>query len=113
AGSARLPEVANVLAKLFGQVQFVLSLFYVRPVDLLDVVMIEHRLHRLDSAEPPLHFVEQVALEHAGIAGSGVHIVLENVPSRENEIIEPGERNELLDFGRPAIGTLPQTDGSH
>src|SRR5208337_3232091 len=113
AGSARLPEVADVLAKLFGQIELVLSLLHVRAVDLLDVVVIEHSLHRRYGAEPPLYFVEQVALQHAGFAGSSVHVVLENIPASENEIIEPGEGDELLDFGSPAVGALPQTDSSH
>ena len=113
AGSARLPEVADVLAKLLGEVELVLSLLHVRPVDLLDVVMIEDGLHGLDGAEPAFDFVEQVTLEHAGIAGGGVHVVLENVPAGEHQIIEPGQRNEFLDFGRAAIGAFPQTDGPH
>ena len=93
------------------------SLFFpclhVRPVDLLDVVVIEHRLHGRDGAEPALHFVEEVAFEHASFAGGRVHVVFENIPAGEDQIVEPGERNELLDFGRPAVGALSQTDGSH
>ena len=67
----------------------------------------------MDGTEPPFHFVEQVALQHAGVAGSRVHVVFENVPAGEDQIIEPGERNEFLDLRRAAIGALAQTDGSH
>ena len=100
AGAARLLEVADVLAKLLGQVHLVLALFHVRSVDLLDVVVIEDGLHRSDGAEAAFHFVEQVALQHSGVAGGGVHVVFENVPAGEDQIVEAGEGNEILDLGR-------------
>src|ERR1019366_1462199 len=113
AGAARFLEVADVLAKLLGQVQFVLPLFHVRPVDLLDVLVIEYSLHWRDGTEPLLHFVEQVALEHARIAGSRVHVVFKNIPAGEDQIVESGERDKFVNFRRAAISALPQTDGSH
>src|SRR5258708_32484982 len=113
ARATRLLEVAYVLPKLLRQFQLVLPFLHVRPVDLLDVVVIEHGLHWLDGAEASLHFIEQIALQHTGVAGRRVHVVFENVPAGEDPIIQPGERNELLDFWRPAVGALSQTNGSH
>ena len=53
------------------------------------------------------------ALENASLLGGGVHIVLENVPAGEDQIVEPGQREELLDLGRAGVGALAQADGSH
>ena len=75
--------------------------------------MIEDGLQRLDGAEPALHFVEQIALQHAGVARGGVHVVLEDVPAGEDEVVQAGERKELFDLGRAAVGALAQADGAH
>ena len=53
-GAARLAEVANVLPQLFGEVELVLAFLHVRAVDLLDVVVIEDGLHRLDRSSAAL-----------------------------------------------------------
>src|ERR1035441_6320526 len=78
----------------------------VRPVDLLDVLVIEYSLHRGDGAETLLHFVEQVALEHARIAGSRVHVVFKNIPAGEDQIVESGERDKFVNFRRAAISAV-------
>src|SRR5579859_6753465 len=86
-------ESAHVGADLLGQVHLVLALLDVGPVDHLDVVVIEDGFLRLDGLEQRLYLVEQVALEHPGFAGGGVHVVFENVPASEYQVIEPGERD--------------------
>ena len=52
-------------------------------------------------------------VEHAGLAGRRVHVVFEDVPAGEDQVIEPGERNEVLDLGRAAVGALAEADGAH
>ena len=113
AGLAGFFEVADVLAELLGQVHLVLALLYVRPVDFLDVFVIEDGLHGSDGAEAAFDFVEQVALEDSGVAGGGVHVVFENIPAGEDQIVEAGKRDEVFNFGRAAVGALAETDGSH
>ena len=60
--------------------------------------MIENRLHGSDGAEASLDLVEKIAFEHAGITSGGVHVVFENIPAGEDEIVEAGERNEFFDL---------------
>src|SRR6185437_4430771 len=56
---------------------------------------------------------QQRRLEDAGGLRRGVAILVEDVPSAEHEIVEPGERHDLTDFRRTSVGALAQTDGSH
>ena len=112
-GAARLTEVANVLAQLLGEIELVLPFLDVRSVNLFDVVMIEHSFHRLDRTQAPLYLAEQVALEHARFRGGRVHIVFENVPPGEHQVVEAGEGNKFLNLGRPSFGPLPETDRAH
>ncbi len=112
-GLARFFEVADVLAKLLGQIHLVLALLDVGAVNFFDVVVIEDGLHGRDGAETAFHFVEEIALEDSGIAGGGVHVVFEDVPSGEDEIVEAGEWNEFVDLGRAPVGALAEADRTH
>ena len=112
-GAARLLEVADVLANLLGQLHLVLALLHVGAVELLDVVLVEDRLARLDRRQERLHLLQQRAIEHACLARCGVHVVFEDVPAGEDQVVELRQRNKVLDLGRAAVGALAQADGAH
>src|SRR5450759_3452499 len=46
-------------------------------------------------------------------AGGGVHVVFEDVPTGEDEIVQPGEWYEFVDLGKAAFGAFAQPDGAH
>ena len=52
-------------------------------------------------------------VEHARIRRRFVHVVFENVPAGEDQVVESGERDEFLDLGRAAVGALAQAHGAH
>ena len=108
-----LLELADVGAELLGKILLVLALLHVRAVEPLDVPLIEHRRHRLDGLELGLDLIEQRRLEHAGGARRLVGVLFENVPAAEDDVVEVGERNDLLDLRRAAFGALAETDGAH
>jgi hypothetical protein len=84
--SRELPDVGD---DLLGQVPLVLSLLHVRPVEALDVPLIEDRRPRPDLLELGPDAVEQRRLDDARRASRGVAVVLEDVPAAEHQIIEP------------------------
>ena len=112
-GAARLLEVADVVAQLLGEIHLGLALLHVGAVDLLHVVVIEDGGARLDRGEERLQLLEQAVVEHAGVRGGFVHVVFEDVPAGEDQVVEPGERNEFLHLGRAAVGALAEADGAH
>ena len=111
--SGGLFEIADILAKLLGEVHFVLAPLDVGTVDQLHVVVVENRFSRLDGFKERLDLVQQFLFEHAGFLGGGVHIVFENIPAGEDQIVKIGQRNKILDQGRAAVGALTQTNGGH
>ena len=106
-------ELADVVDELLGQILLVLALLDVRAVEPLDVLAIEHRRQRLDRRQLVLDLIEQLLLEHAGGLGRLVAVVLEDVPAAEDEVVETGERHELADGRRAALGALAEPDGAH
>ena len=112
-GAAGLLEVADVFAQLLDQFLLVLALLHVGAVELLDVVLVEDRLARLDRRQERLHLLQQRTLQHAGLAGCGVHVVFEDVPAGEDQVVQLGQRHKVLDLGRAAIGALAEANGAH
>ena len=112
-GTAGLLEVVDVLAKLLDQFHLVFALLHVGAVELLDVVLVEDGLARLDGRQERLHLFQQRALEHACLAGGGVHVVFEDVPAGEDQVVQTGQGNEFLDLGEAAFGALTEADGAH
>ena len=51
--------------------------------------------------------------QHARVARGGIHVVVKDVPSGKYEVVEPGERHELVEFRRTTLGAFAQADGSH
>ena len=83
------------------------------PAQPLDVALIEHRRHRLHRFHLAAHLVEQRRLEHSGGAGRRVGVFLEDVPAAEDDVVQPGEIDELVDLRRTVVGALAEADGAH
>ena len=108
-----LLEAAHVFDELFGEVLLVLALLDVRPVEPLDVAAVEDRGHRRDRFELGPDLLEQVLVEHAGMLRRFVGVVVEDVPRTEHDVVERGERHEVLDERRAAVRPLAETDRAH
>ena len=106
-------ERADVGDHLFGEVALVLALLDVGTLQPLDVALIEDRGHRADRLELAADLIELRCLEDAGRARGGVAVVFEDVPAAKDDVVEIGERDELLDLRRAAFGAFPETDGAH
>ena len=109
--SSRKP--ADVVAELLGEIALAGAGLHVRPVELLDVGLIEDGRPGLHRLELRAHLIEQPAPQHLGVAGGLVAVVLEDVPAAEDEVVERGERDEIPDQGRAPVGPLAETDRAH
>ena len=78
----------------------------------LHVVLVEDGLHRPNRFQRLANFFEQRFLQHLGVYRGLVGVVVENVPTAEDQVFDFGERNEILNLGRAAFRTLTQTDGA-
>ncbi len=86
-GSRGFSEVADVGTQLLGEIHFVLALFDVGPVNQLYVIVIEDSFAGLDGTEKRLDLIKQVAIKHSSLRGRGVHVIGENVPAGEDEVV--------------------------
>src|SRR4051812_42190294 len=87
-GAGAFLEVLDVGAKLLGQIHLRLAFFHVMAVELLHVMPVENCLARLHRLQEWLDLIEQILFKDAGLAGGGVHVVLEDVPSGEDQIAQ-------------------------
>ena len=78
-----LHEPADVLAERLAELALVRRLLHVRPVEAAHVLGREHRRHRLHRLERLPEPVDEVLLEHVGVAGGLVGVVGEDVPRAE------------------------------
>ena len=69
--------------------------------------------HRPDGFQLGPDLLEQRRFEDAGRQGRLVAVVLEDVPPAEDEVVEGGERHEVLDHRRARLGALAQADRPH
>ena len=95
---AGLLEIRDVFLDLQRQFVLVLAFFDVRTVQLLHILVIKRRLHRLDRRKKRLHLLQILRVQHAGIARRLKRVVLVNVPTRKNQIIQPAQWHKLLDL---------------
>ena len=104
-------EFFDVGDQLFGEVAFVRARLHVGTVDALDVLLVEDGLHGFDGREGAFNLVEEGLFEDACMGGCLVGRVFVDVPTAEDEIVEFGERNEVLDLGSAVLGTFTEADG--
>ena len=107
-------EVANVLPQLLGEIALGLSLLDVGAVNARDVLVVEHRRHRLDrssgnrrSARCPSPRARRLSSRRCS-ASSGIGSHAPNTMSSS-----VGERNEILDQRRALLGSLSEPDRRH
>ncbi len=104
-------EVANVLPQRLGQLALALAGLDVLALEPLHVGLVEHGRHRLDGLEELGDRLEMlVPVEHAGMHRGGVGVVGDRIPGAEDDVIEGGERDEVLDQRRAPLGALAQPD---
>jgi hypothetical protein len=72
----------------------------------------EHGGHRANRAQLLTHGLEIRRREHAGVEGGGVHVLLEDVPTAEHDIVERREAHELVHRGNPILGALSEAYSS-
>ena len=108
-----LLEVPDIGAYLLRQIHLVLALFNVRSIELFHVIPVENCLSGLDRGEKRLHLIEELSIQHPGFRCCGVHVVIENVPTGKDQIIQVRQRDKLLHSGRAGVSAFPQTDRSH
>ena len=106
-------ELGDVVADLVGEVALVLADFYLLAFETLDVVLIEDSRYGLDGLEEGADLFELVAVEDLGGLGCVVEVAAEDVPSGEDEVVEVGDGDEVLNERRASVGALAETDGAH
>jgi hypothetical protein len=106
-------ELGDVVADLVGEVALVLAGLDLLSGEALDVVLVEDGGHGLDGFEEGAHLLKLVAVEDACGLGGVVEVAAEDVPSGEDEVIERGDGNEVLDEGAALVGALAEADGTH
>ena len=107
-------ELGMSLRELLGEVALVLAGLDVRAVEALDVVLVEDGGHGLDGFEEGLDAASSWSRSRTcGVAGGVVEVVGEDVPAGEDDVVERGERDEVLDEGGAVVGALAEADGAH
>ncbi len=106
-------EPPHVFAQLVGHLPLVRALLHVGAVEALHVLAVEHGRHRTNLLELGADLVEQCRLENARRLGGLVGVVFEDVPAAKHHVVERGQRNEVLDERRTALGALAEPHRSH
>ena len=83
-------EIADVFAKLLGEIHLVLALLDVGTVDQLHVVVVEDRFPGLNGLQERPDLFQQLLFQHACFFCGGIHVVLEDVPAGEDQVIKVG-----------------------
>ena len=60
-----------------------------------------------------LYGFHQSAFQHTGFECRVISVVREDVPAPEDQVVEFGEGDEVLNEGNALIGALPQSNGPH
>jgi len=56
---------------------------------------------------------EQPVVEHARVRRGFEHVVFEDVPAGEDQVVEAGERHEFLDLRGPPVSPLAEAHRAH
>ncbi|MCU1252142.1 MAG: hypothetical protein JWQ49_5171, partial [Edaphobacter sp.] len=79
----------------------------------LDVVLVEDGGHGFDGFEVGTDLFELVAVEDLGGFCGVVEIAAEDVPAGEDDVVEVGDRGEILDERAAIFGALAEADVAH
>ena len=106
-------EVTHVLADHLHQTHLGVGALDVLTLEPLDVVLVEHGRHRLDTLQQIGDRLDMVvAVEHATPDGRVIGVFLDRIPRPEHDVVQVGQRHEVLDQRRLAVGALAQPDGA-
>ena len=109
-----LAEAVDVLADRLQHRPLADAALGVVGVDVLDVRAVERGRHRPDVAQGVGDLLDVLAgVEHAGPLGGDVGVVGERVPRPEHDVVEPGDRREVLDHRVAVVGALAEADRVH
>ena len=108
----RLAELVDVVHDLFGKFHLVLAGLHVGTLQTFDVVLAENGFPRLDFFDFRTNGIQQRFFEHAGFQGAFVAVVFVDIPAAEDQVVETGERNKILDLRNPAFRAFSEPDGS-
>ena len=76
------------------------------------VILVKNGLPRPQFLQFRAHGFQPRRLDDAGVHGGVIGIVGEEVPAAEDEIIQAGQWNEILDQGAVVFGAFAEADGS-
>ena len=109
-----LAEAVDVLADRFQHRALVDGAHHVVGVDALDVAAVEGGRHRAHVAQRVGDALEVAAgLEHAGALGGDIGVVGERIPRAEHDVVEVGDRHEVLDQRAAIVGAPAEADRAH
>jgi hypothetical protein len=103
-------EAPDVFHDAFGVVHFGAAGHDVGAMDLLDEVLVEDRLHRLDGRERLLKLFQQRHFQHTGFDRRLVGVVFEDVPAGDFEVLDLRQRHKVANRGAAPLGSLSQSD---
>ncbi len=106
-------ECLDVVAHLLRQIAFRAARLHVIAAQPLDVMLAEHRGHRLDAFQKRPDLLQMIALQHCGGLRRLVHVLVVDIPAGKDDVVQLREREEFLDQRRCVIGALAQPDGAH
>ena len=107
-------EVPDVLPERLRQLLLVLADLGVLALESLDVELVEHRRHRGDALQEVLDRLDVlVLLEHAAVEAGLIRVVRHGIPGAEHQVVQVGQRHELLDQRRASLRPLAEPDGPH
>ena len=96
-----------------SECHLVRGLLDVPAVEPSNVATIEHRGKRTDPAEFLFHRLEDVWRQDTGAKRRLVAVLARNIPSAKYKLLHVRQGDELLDQGKPRIGSLAQTNALH
>ena len=109
-----LAEAVDVLADRVEHRALVDGVDHVVGVEPLDVAAVERGRHRAHVAQRFGDALEVAAgLEYAGPLGGDVGVVGERIPRAEHDVVEVGDRHEVLDQRAALFGALAEADRVH
>jgi hypothetical protein len=105
--------VLDVGHQLLGQLQLVGAGLHPGALEAADPALVEHGAHGDDALELTGDGGQVTVLEHAGGAGGLEGVGRDRVPRAEHDVVERGQRHEVLDHRVAALVALAQADVGH
>ena len=105
-------KLADVVHDPLGVIHLAPAGHHVGAVEAFDEILFENRFHRLNRLQGRFDLFQQRHLQHACFDGGFVGVVLENIPAAYFQIVDSGQRHEILDCGATAFRALSQANST-